>query len=100
MSETADSPQAVVGPYLQVYEDRDMETSRSVLADEIESEGTAFTRDGWVGAIETDWNALPDGAPEVHRYTVDGDTVAMRTTFSGTFEESYSDCHRSVNRSP
>lgn len=89
MSETPATPRAVVEQYLEAYDERDMETIRSVLADEIVSEGTTFTRDELAGAIDAYWSAFPDCTHEAHQYAVDGDTVAVRTTFAGTFEEEY-----------
>ena len=89
MSAASASPKAVVEQYLEAYDERDMETIRSVLADEIVSEDTTFTRDELAGAIEAYWSAFPDCTLEAHHYAVDGETVAVRTTFAGTFEGEY-----------
>ena len=89
MSASHPAPKEVVEQYLAAYDERDMETIRSLFADEIVSEGTTFSRDELADAIESYWHAFPDCTHEVYRYAVDGDTVAVRTSFEGTFEEAY-----------
>lgn len=89
MASTTEARQ-VVEQYLQAYNARDLNRIRAVLAEEIESEGTAVSRDELLEAIETYWTAFPDCEHSDSRYVAANGHVTVRTSFSGTHENEYS----------
>lgn len=85
------NPQGVVEEYIEAYNERDSERIEAILANEIDSEDTAYERDELVDAIKTYWNAFPDCHHTVDRYVLADDFVTVRTRFSGTHEAEYYD---------
>jgi steroid delta-isomerase-like uncharacterized protein len=84
----------LVRRYLRAFNDRDHDTIRSLLADDVVEHGVHDElrgHDEIVDFLESHFEAFPDYGGETEAVVADGDHVVVRYTAGGTHADEYHD---------
>jgi len=94
MSTTAESNKEIVREYLQAFNERDEETLKELLADDVVEHGIHEELHGpqeVVDFLDSHFEMFPDYSGSTEVMISEGDTVAVRYDVSGTHSGEYRD---------